>query len=181
VTTTRRSEIDWLYRGGVAPLFPEQWHRFRSGVPQNEQDGDLVEAYYSLLHDPDLAIRIRAARNWCEWEESLFSTDPDAKPDARRLEPAFQLAFARIVTHYFRHDAWLEEGVLLKEANVLSSIPGIMIHGRLDVGAPLVTAWQLNKAWPNSELVLVSGAGHSSADPGMTEAIISATDRFAHI
>lgn len=27
VTTTRPSEIDWLYRG-VAPLFPEQWQRF---------------------------------------------------------------------------------------------------------------------------------------------------------
>ena len=33
VTTTRRTEIDWLYRG-VAPLFPTQWARFRAGGPR---------------------------------------------------------------------------------------------------------------------------------------------------
>ncbi|HTJ57404.1 MAG TPA: alpha/beta fold hydrolase [Devosiaceae bacterium] len=32
VTTTRRSEIDWLYRD-LAPLFPEHWARFRAGAP----------------------------------------------------------------------------------------------------------------------------------------------------
>ena len=43
VTMTRRAEIDWLYRG-IAPLFPEQWERFRAGVPASERDGDLVAA-----------------------------------------------------------------------------------------------------------------------------------------
>jgi len=178
VTTTRRSEIDWLYRG-VAPLFPEEYHRFRSAVPENIRDGDLVEAYHSLLQDRDPAVHMKAARDWCTWEESLVSIDPDAKPDARRLAPAFQLAFARIVTHYFRHNAWLEEGALLREAGTLSGIPGILVHGRLDLGAPLVTAWELHRAWSGSELILIGGAGHSSRDPGMTEAIVAATDRFA--
>ena len=30
VTTSRRAEIDWLYRG-VGRFFPEQWRRFRAG------------------------------------------------------------------------------------------------------------------------------------------------------
>ena len=97
----------------------------------------------------------------------------------RRLQPAFQLAFARIVTHYFHHNAWLEEGMLLRHASALAHIPGILVHGRLDLGSPLVTAWELAQAWPHSELVIVSGAGHSSTDPGMSEALIAATDRFA--
>jgi len=105
--------------------------------------------------------------------------DPDAKPEPRRLQPAFQMAFARIVTHYFRHNAWLEDGILLRNAGVLSGIPGVMVHGRLDLGGPLVTAWELAQAWPDGELVVVSGAGHSSGDPGMSEAVIAATDRFA--
>ena len=178
VTTTRRAEIDWLYRG-VAPLFPAQWARFRAGVPPAERDGDLVAAYHRLLQDPDPAIHMKAAKDWCEWESALVSVDPDAKPDPRRLQPAFQLAFARIVTHYFHHNAWLEEGILLRQASSLAHIPGILIHGRLDLGSPLVTAWELARAWPNSELVIVSGAGHSSTDPGMSEALIAATDRFA--
>ncbi len=178
VTTTRRSEIDWLYRG-VAPLFPEQWERFRAGVPEVDRDGDLVDAYRRLLQSPDPDVHKRAATNWCEWEESLVSVEPNAKPSPRRRQPAFRLAFARIVTHYFHHNAWLEDGILLRQASALHGIPGIMLHGRLDLSAPLVTAWELARAWNGGELVLVSGAGHSSADPGMTEALVAATDRFA--
>jgi proline iminopeptidase len=70
VTTTRRSEIDWLYRG-VAPLFPEQWARFRAGVPAGERDGDLVEAYHRLLEHPDPSVRVSAAKDWSDWDWAL--------------------------------------------------------------------------------------------------------------
>jgi proline iminopeptidase len=33
VTTGRRCEFDWLFRGGVAVLFPEQWERLRAALP----------------------------------------------------------------------------------------------------------------------------------------------------
>src|SRR5712691_4086238 len=33
VTTGRRVETDWLFRGGVAVLFPEQWDRLRAEAP----------------------------------------------------------------------------------------------------------------------------------------------------
>ena len=59
VTTTRRSEIDWLYRG-VGRFFPEEWDRFRAGVPENERDGDLVAAYARLMEDPDPDVRAKA-------------------------------------------------------------------------------------------------------------------------
>ena len=178
VGTSRRAEIDWLYRG-VAPLFPAQWDHFRAGVPPAEREGDLVAAYYRLLRDPDPAIHMQAARDWCAWEAALVSVDPEAAPEPRRLQPAWQLAFARIVTHYFHHNAWLEDGILLRHASVLAAIPGILIHGRLDLGSPLATAWELAQAWPKSELVIVQGAGHTSDDPGMSDAIIAATNRFA--
>ena len=139
----------------------------------------VAAAYHRLLQEPDPAIHMQAAKEWCAWEAALASVDPEATPEPRRLQPAFQLAFARIVTHYFCHNAWLEEGVLLRHAHVLAPIPGILVHGRLDLGSPLITAWELARAWPNSELVIVRGAGHASSDPGMSEALIAATDRFA--
>ena len=176
VTMTRRSEIEWLYRG-VAPLFPEQWARFQEGVPEPERDGDLVEAYSRLLQSPDPTVRAKAAEDWHDWD--WLSVDPKAKPPPQWSQPEFRMARARIVTHYFRHDAWLEDGILLREADALAGIPGVMVQGRLDLAGPLVTAWELAKAWPDGELVIVHGAGHSSADPGMTEAVIAATDRFA--
>ena len=54
-----------------------------------------------------------------------------------------------------------------------------MVHGRLDLGAPLVTAWELAQAWPDGELVIVSGASYASINPGMSEALIIGTNRFA--
>jgi proline iminopeptidase len=177
ITMTRRSEIDWLYRG-VAPMFPEQWAHFRAGVPAKERDGDLVEAYHRLLNDPSPAVRAKAARDWHNWEAAALSADPYFKPGPRWSDPEFQLARARIVTHYFRQGAFLDDGILLRNAHILSGIPGILVHGRLDLGAPLATAWELHQAWPGSELVIVGGAGHSPGDPGMTEALLAATDRF---
>jgi proline iminopeptidase len=177
VTMTRRSEIDWLYRG-VAPLFPERWARFQEGVPERERDGDLVEAYHRLLHDPDPSVRAKAAKDWHDWEAASLSVDPNATPPPQWSEPEFRMARARIVTHYFRHDAWLEDGILLRQADALAGIPGVLVQGRLDLGGPLATAWELAQAWPDGELVIVGGAGHSSADPGMGEAVIAATDRF---
>ena len=180
VTMTRRSEIAWLYRQ-IAPLFPEEWERFAGGVPEAERGGDLVEAYSRLLHSPDAAVRERAARDWHDWEAASLSRDPDARPPAEWGDPDFRLARARIVTHYFRHAAWLEEGALLRGAPALANIPGVMIQGRLDLQGPLATAWELARVWPNGELVVVPNAGHSARDPGMTNAIVAATDRFANV
>jgi len=156
VTTTRRSEIDWLYRG-MSPLFPEQWSRFRAGVPESECDNDLVEAYYRLLNNPDLEVRAQAAQNWHDWEAASISIDPAAKPSARWLQPDYRMARARIITHYFHHNAWLVDQQLLRNAGVLREIPGILIQGRLDLSAPLVTAWELAQVWPGSELIIVPG------------------------
>ncbi|WP_421726504.1 prolyl aminopeptidase [Bauldia sp.] len=178
VTMTRRSEIDWLYRD-IAPLFPEQWVRFRQGAAVEPQDRDLVAAYYRHLANPDPAVREKAAADWHDWEAVSVSIDPDAARPSRWSDPAYRMARARIVTHYFHHAAWLEDNILLKRADKLSAIPGQLIQGRLDLMAPLVTAWELAKAWPNARLVVVPRAGHSTADVGIAEAIVAATDDFA--
>ena len=116
--------------------------------------------------------------DWCDWELSLVSVEPDAVRDPKYTDPAVRMAFARLVTHYFRKLAWLEDGILLREAHKLAGIPGVMVHGQIDFGAPLVTAWELAKAWPDGELVVVRRAGHSARDPGMQEAVLAATERF---
>jgi proline iminopeptidase len=178
VTLGSRSEVDWLYRG-VAPHLPGAWARFRDGVPDQDRDGDLVEAYHRLLHDPDPAVRAEAARRWTDWDWATSSVDPSAARPARWDDPTFQLARARICTHYFRHDLFLEDGLLLRAAPALAGIPGVLVNGHHDLQCPLPTAQALADAWPGSELVVVDGAGHSTADPGMEGAIVAATDHFA--
>ncbi|MEV5241122.1 prolyl aminopeptidase [Streptomyces cinnamoneus] len=160
VTTTRRSEIDWLYRG-VGRFFPEQWERFLAGVPGVGRDGDPVGAYARLMEDPDPGVRAKAAADWCAWEDAVLSLEPDGAPDPYGGRPdAARSAFVRIASHYFAHGAWLEEGALLRDAGRLAGIPGVLIHGRLDLSSPLDTAWDLAQAWPDARLVVVDDAGH---------------------
>jgi proline iminopeptidase len=178
IATTTASEIEWTTRGAGA-FFPEPWRRFRDGVPEAEREGSLVEAYHRLLMHPDPAIHEKAARDWCDWEIVVVAVHPTHKPHPRYEDPTFRLGFARLVTHYWRHQAWLDDEALVQVASRLAGIPGILIHGRLDIGGPLVTPWRLQQRWPSSELIVVSEAGHDARDPGMTESIVAATDRFA--
>jgi proline iminopeptidase len=171
VTTTRRSETDWLYRG-VGALYPEAYAAFRAGGGEAD---DLVAAYRARLADPDPAVRSRAADDWSAWE--LATMDVDARWPPRWDDPAFRFCRARIVTHFFAHGAWLEEDQLLRDAHRLAGIPAVLVHGRRDRGSPLATAQAVAAAWPGAELVVVDDAGH---DPGaMAQELVAATDRLA--
>ncbi|MEO9223031.1 MAG: prolyl aminopeptidase, partial [Mycobacteriaceae bacterium] len=172
----RRSEIDWYYNGGAAHLFPEEWEGFLAPVPSSDRDGDLVEVYHRLLHHPSTAER--AAVAWSAWEGATSTLLPNPEHVARSVDPHFALAFARIENHYFRHGGFLDEGQLLRRANRLAAIPGVIVQGRYDVVCPATSAWQLHQVWPQSRLVLVADAGHSFEEPGITHALVEATDAF---
>lgn len=174
IATGRRSETDLLTRG-LGRVFPEAWARFRAGVPEADRDGDLAAAYARLLHDDDPAVCARAARDWCAWEDAIA---PDAPPSPRYEVPEFRLAFARLVTHYWSHGSWLEEGIILRDVRTLAGIPGVIVQGTLDLGNLLGTPWELARAWPAGELVMVDDAGHGTG-AGLTAAIVAAIDRFA--
>jgi proline iminopeptidase len=177
VTTTRRSELDWLYRG-VARFFPEAWERFQAGAGAG-RGGDLVAAYARLMEDPDAEVRARAATDWLAWEDAVISLETRGRPGAYSSRPpAAQLAFVRICAHYFSHGAWLEEGELLRHAGRLAGIPGVLIHGRGDLGSPVATAWELARAWPGAQLVVVEDSGHTGSD-AMRDRLLDALDRFA--
>jgi proline iminopeptidase len=177
VVTTSPWEVDWVTRG-VGMYFPEAWARFRDGVAEADRGGSLVEAYHRLLMDPDPALHEKAAQNWCEWESAIADLHSHHKPHPRYERACFRLGFVRLVTHYWRHHAWLEDGELLRNAERLASVPGVLIHGRLDLSSPVVTAWRLHQAWPGSELIVHGSAGHGTGEPGMSESIRGATDSF---
>lgn len=178
VATTSQRDVRWVTHD-MGRYFPEEWERFRNGVPAAERDGDLVTAYYRLLHDPDPAVREKAARDWCRWEDTHVATGSDHRPDPRYDDARFRMAFARLVTHYWHHAAFLEDGSLLRNAGRLAGIRGVLIHGRMDLSSPVDIPWQLSQAWPGSRLVVVDKAGHGAGQPGMQETLVAAIDGFA--
>jgi proline iminopeptidase len=179
VTTGRRKEFDWFFRGQLSILFPEQWQLLRDSLPAALRDTDIIEAYYRLLRDPDPAIHNQAALAWCMWESASPAWPPAHELSPRFSDPTFALAFARIVTHYVRHYAWLEDGIILRDAAAIANIPGIMVNGRFDLQAPIGWAYDLNRVWPRARLVIVDNAGHDASNAGIAAELVRATDHFA--
>ena len=176
VTTTSRREVRWLTHD-VGRIFPQQWERFASVTCNPEERLKLPEVYASLLFDADAAVRHHAALEWCAWEAAHVSLAPGYMPNARFNDPEFRLLFARLVTHYWSHAAFLDDEQLLNNARRLDGIPGFLIHGRHDLSTPLETAWLLHKRWRTSDLRILDDTGHGGGS--LHEHITSLTNRLA--
>ncbi len=175
----RRAELLWFYQEGASALFPDAWEAFLAPIPAAER-GDLMKAYHRRLTGDDASARLEAARAWSVWEAStsFLLQRPDYIANAAGDD--FALAFARIEAHYFVHRGFLERELqLLENVGRLRHIPSVIVQGRYDVVCPMASAWQLHRAWPEAELVIVPDAGHSAFEPGILEALVAATDRFA--
>ncbi len=177
ITMTRRADVHWLAHE-TGRFFPAEWARFRDAVPEADRD-DLVAAYDRLLNgSSDPATRIQASLDWTAWEDAILSLEEGYPvPHPRWADERYRIAFARLVTHYFAHAAWLDEDELLANAHRLADIPGVLLHGRLDLSGPPDVAWALARAWPGSELTFIPG-GHSG-DEEMDRLLLDATARFA--
>jgi proline iminopeptidase len=178
VTTTRRTEIDWLYHG-VARFFPEAWERFCAAVPEADRPGSVVAEYARLMNSSDATVTAQAAASWCAWEDAVLSGEPNgpATPYSD-TPPKARTAFVRIAAHYFAHAAWLEEGAILRDAHRLRGIPGVLLHGLRDMASPPDTAWHLARAWPDARLSLIADAGHKGSAV-MRELVVAALRDFA--
>ncbi|MGX5723033.1 prolyl aminopeptidase [Shinella zoogloeoides] len=173
-----KAELDWYYQFGVSEMFPDKWERFLAPIPPEERH-EMMQAYYRRLTGADKAVRIAAAKAWSLWEGETITLLPEPSTSDHFGEDEFADAFARLETHFFVNAGWLEEGQLLRDADRLKGIPGVIAHGRYDMPCPAKNAWALHKAWPESEFYLVEGAGHAYSEPGILDRLIYATDKFA--
>ncbi len=172
-------EIDWLYKeGGASSLYPEAWEEFVSLVPEAER-GDLVEAYRKRLTSDDADEQLRAAQAWSKWEGQTVTLLPSEETLDHFTSANVAVAIARIENHYMASGGWLEEGQLLRGAEKLRGIPGVIVQGRHDCCTPPRAAWSLKKAWPEVELNIVPDGGHLYNEPGILDGLIRATERFA--
>ena len=175
----RKAEIDWFYQSGASQLFPDAWEHFVAPIPKQER-GDLVKAYYRRLSGPDGPEKSACAQAWSRWEGTTISLLPNPARAEAFASDHFAAAFAAIECHYFSHGGFFgRDDWILANARDLKDIPGVIIHGRYDVCTPLQNAWDLHKAWPRAELQIIADAGHTGTEPGIADAMVRATDRFA--
>jgi proline iminopeptidase len=175
----RQKEIRWFYQEGASYIFPDAWEEYVKPIPINERD-DLLTAYYQRLTSPDAKIRLEAARAWSIWEASTSRLFPDLDLKQRFGIDAFAEAFARIECHYFINNGFIDpEDKLLLNIDRIRKIPAVIVQGRYDVVCPMMSAWELHRAWPEAEFIVVADAGHSMSEPGIRTCLIEATDKFA--
>ena len=179
VFLVRKSEIRWFYQHGANMFYPEEWEHFLAPIPQAERH-DLLSAYHKRLNSNDEAVVKEAAIAWSAWEGATSKLRKDPRMITEFSESKFAYAFARIENHYFYHNAFFDDDAwILNHAKKIQHIPGIIVQGRYDMPCPPISAYELHKAWPKSELIMVEESGHSASEPGITEALVKATNRMA--
>jgi proline iminopeptidase len=174
----RPKEIAWFYQDGAGRLLPEYWQDYLAPIPVSER-GDLLRAYHKRLTGANDLERMAAAKAWSTWEGRASTLKPRPGVVEHFSSPFVALSLARIESHYFVHDSFLEPNQLLRDADRLAEIPGAIVHGRYDLVCPAQNAWELHRAWPRAQLRMIADAGHSALEPGIVDALIEATDDLA--
>ena len=162
VTSGSHAEIQWISES-IGRVFPREWDAFNAASGRRPGQR-LLDAYVERLTDPDPQVRTAAALAWCTWEDTHVSLDPTFKPWLTQQDPQFRELFALQVAHSWAHDAFLGERGILDEIATIAHLPAVLIHGRLDVSGPLITAWELHQRWPASRLVVIEHEGHGGKD-----------------
>ncbi|MGI8656656.1 MAG: prolyl aminopeptidase [Pyrinomonadaceae bacterium] len=174
----RAKEINWFYQKGADAIFPDVWEEYERVIPEAERV-NMLAAYHRRLTGADEQVRLEAARAWSVWEGSTSKLLPDPGLIEHFGEAHLALAMARIECHYFMHNAFFEtENYLIENVGKIRNIPAVIVQGRYDVVCPMMSAWELHKAWPEAELRVVPDAGHSAMEKGIVSALVEATDGF---
>jgi proline iminopeptidase len=188
-------ELDWLYKaGGASRVFRREWQDYVMAIQAHRhidaanltthsgQNSMLLNAYDQVLQEGTEAQVLAMARAWCTWEDALSSvypSDPVHALQASQEEDLKCLAMAKISAHMFAHDPDLgTKGSIVPSTaqDFLTNIPGIIVQGQFDMVTPAETAWQLKQVWPLAQLRVVHTAGHSSQDPELQSALVTALD-----
>ena len=177
----RKKEINWFYQDGTSNIYPDAWEHYLRPIPEDERH-DLVTAYYKRLTSNDDSVRIEAAKAWSIWEAStskLIQSEESihAFEDAKVAE-----AFARIECHYFTNRGFFDtDEWLLENVDKIRHIPTVIVQGRYDVVCPMISAWELHRAFPEADFEIVQDAGHSMTEKGIAAKLVEYTDKFSEL
>ena len=175
----RDEDIHWFYQHGASHIFPDYWQQYMQIIPEAER-GDMLSAYYSRLTGDNEIERMSAAKAWSVWEGRCATLRANDALVDHFANPHMAMAMARVEAHFFVNKAFLEPNQIINNARRLKDIPGTIVHGRYDMVCPVNQAFALSNAWPEAKLKIIADAGHSSSEPGTTDALLCATEQLAH-
>jgi len=177
IFTASKREIDHFYHGGTALFFPDAYEKLTALVEHPGQQ-DLPAQLLEKLQSEDPAVREEYARAWARYESKVALLEVSDMAIELFLKKWNPYAFSLLESHYMANNCFLEEGQLLKNIDKLKDLPIVLINGRYDVICPPITAYRLHQKLPQSKLIIVEKAGHSSREPGIQRELILAVKQF---
>ena len=175
----RPQDLQWFYaEGGASRIYPEYWQEF-DDMAHRQAGESWIDAYHRQLHGDNELARMSAAKAWCHWEARCSTLRLSHDLETQIMDTHSAVAMSHIENHFFRNDPFLRDQRQLENLQAIADIPGVIVHGRYDMICPLDNAQTLHEQWPASELLVVREAGHSAFEPGITHALIKATEEIA--
>ncbi|KAL0356968.1 UNVERIFIED_CONTAM: Proline iminopeptidase [Sesamum calycinum] len=164
----RKKEIDWFYEGGAAAIFPDAWEPFRDLIPESER-GCFVDAYHKRLNSSDKQTQAFARiENHYFVNKGFFPTDSFLLDNVEKIKH-INTVIVQFVNYLVTSFMWIPPPLVLDAEK-----------GRYDVCCPMVSAWDLHKAWPEADFRVVPDAGHSANEPGISEELVAATEKLKY-
>ena len=166
------SEINWfLY--DMKKFFPEAHNKFISYVPKKFQN-NILKWFHEQLNLNSRISSLKAASVWAEYENSCSTL----KFKTRSVSGENGLAIAKIETHYFVNNCFIEDSFIMANIKKISHIPATIIQGRHDVICPPFNALDLAKAWDKASIEIIEDAGHSAFEENVARKLINALYTF---
>jgi len=177
----RQKELDWFYQEGASKIFPDEWTKFISVIPEEKRD-NLMVAYNEIFNGSDAKAKLNAAVEWSRWEASTSKLIKNDSLLDEFSDSHFALAFALIENHFFINKGFLDyENQLLDGIEKIRHIPAAIIQGRYDVVCPMETAFEVSERWPEAKFQIANNSGHSAFEQEIIHLLVSATKEFSNL
>lgn len=169
----REDDISWFYQHGASEIYPHYWENYISIVDKSKRD-NILAAYHEMIHSPEEKISMAACKEWSLWEGRSSSLLPSQ--DVINAFDECSTSIAKIESHYFINNCFIEENQILKNINTIKDIPCWIVHGQYDVVCPIRQAYDLHMLYPNSNLIIARDAGHSVLEKSISKELVKIFD-----
>ena len=175
IFTFTKREIDWLINEKATYFYPDVWEEYIKSIPRKERKNILL-AFYKRINSKNKSIQAKAIQAFNFWDGFRMDLNPKiSSPNAIEINEK-NISATQIFFHYLKNNGFLKEKQLIKNIGKIRNIPSVIIHGRYDMVCPLITAWELHKAWPEAEFHIIPIVGHRLSTGKMTDRLIECTD-----
>lgn len=169
IFTGRQVEIDFLDKGGFKHFYPDVWERFVQSVPKKYH---VDPSSYHGPHALGGGVQAKeSAYAYSQLEGGIMKLDDRGAAESFET---YDPSGTQIEIHYMQNKCFLPENYIFDNAKKLT-MPIWLVQGRYDAVCPPITAYELDKLLPNSNLIwTVAGhGGGERANFDVTKTIIS--------